>query len=294
MFDDGLHNDGAAGDNVYGTSISMTTAEGQYYIYAENDNAGKFSPQRAEHEFYTITANAQVATLGDLVINEFLASNQTDAMDVQSQHDDWIEIYNLTNETLSLSGLYLSDDVTNFTKFAFPASAIIQPNGYLIVWADQDISSTSEIHCNFKLSSLTDIIILSDGNSTVFDSLTYFNSIPDISFGRCPDGIGAFDFQNPTTFNAPNCYSGIDENNLEKNVTIYPNPTSDFFTVQFTKNGMYTVQLVDQLGRIVDSKKTNFDSSIEFSTKNLSSGVYIVKIASEIEKNHLIKISIIN
>ena len=25
----------------------------RYYVYAENANAGMFSPQRAEHEFYT-------------------------------------------------------------------------------------------------------------------------------------------------------------------------------------------------------------------------------------------------
>jgi hypothetical protein len=56
MYDDGLHNDGAANDNIYGTSINVTNLSTYYYIYAENTNVGKFSPERAENEFYTITA----------------------------------------------------------------------------------------------------------------------------------------------------------------------------------------------------------------------------------------------
>ncbi len=52
MFDDGLHEDGAAGDGVYGGAFPQDDARMQYYIYAENANAGIFSPERAEHEFY--------------------------------------------------------------------------------------------------------------------------------------------------------------------------------------------------------------------------------------------------
>ena len=73
MYDDGLHNDGAANDGVYGVEVTMTTLFMEYYIYADNSNIGKFSPQRSEHEYYSISAGAPVAN--DLVINEFLASN---------------------------------------------------------------------------------------------------------------------------------------------------------------------------------------------------------------------------
>ncbi len=281
MYDDGAHNDGLSGDNVYGVSLTMLTSEGQYYIYAENEIAGKFSPQRAEHEFYSIVSNAPVATLGQIVINEFLASNQTDAIDEQSQHDDWIEIYNLTNDALSLSGLYLSDDVNNYTKFAFPASAIIPANGYLIVWADQDVSSTTEIHCNFKLSSTADIIILSDGVSSIFDSISYSASTTDISTGRCPDGIGTFEIQNPTTFNAPNCYSGLNENNLESSISIYPNPANQFFNVYINEKGNYTLELFDNMGRLIETKNILSNTNCEFSTNKLSPGIYTLKIETE-------------
>ncbi len=61
MYDDGLHNDGAANDNKYGAIIPISSAAMQYYIYAENNDAGIFSPERAEHEFYSLTANSTTA-----------------------------------------------------------------------------------------------------------------------------------------------------------------------------------------------------------------------------------------
>lgn len=60
MSDDGLHNDGAASDGVYGVSFTMGSDYAQYYVYAENTSAGLFSPARAEHEFYDLPGSAPV------------------------------------------------------------------------------------------------------------------------------------------------------------------------------------------------------------------------------------------
>jgi hypothetical protein len=54
LLDDGAHNDGAAGDGNYGVQLTMTNDSMQYYLYAENDVAGMFSPARAEHEFHVV------------------------------------------------------------------------------------------------------------------------------------------------------------------------------------------------------------------------------------------------
>ncbi len=56
LFDDGAHNDGASGDGVYGNIVTLNSPNTEYYIYAENANAARFAPERAEHEFYTIAA----------------------------------------------------------------------------------------------------------------------------------------------------------------------------------------------------------------------------------------------
>ena len=54
MYDDGNHNDGTAGDGVYGVAVIADPVNSQFYIYAENSNAAIYSPERAEHEFFNL------------------------------------------------------------------------------------------------------------------------------------------------------------------------------------------------------------------------------------------------
>ncbi len=57
MYDDGQHGDAEAGDGIFGVQIKMILDQTQYYAYAENASAGAFSPERAEHEYYTISSS---------------------------------------------------------------------------------------------------------------------------------------------------------------------------------------------------------------------------------------------
>jgi hypothetical protein len=52
MFDDGLHNDDAAGDGVFGVVMDKKTTF-EYYIMAENEDAVSLFPERAGFEFLT-------------------------------------------------------------------------------------------------------------------------------------------------------------------------------------------------------------------------------------------------
>lgn len=56
MIDDGLHSDGVAGDGVYGAEVTMSGDSLQFYFYGETEEAGVFSPARAQHEFHTLFA----------------------------------------------------------------------------------------------------------------------------------------------------------------------------------------------------------------------------------------------
>lgn len=105
MFDDGNHHDGEASDGDFGSSFTMISLHAHYYVYAEidgaNDFAAAFSPERAEHEFYTLNAEIPAAGPGDVVINEFLAKNNTDTVNEYGNHEDLIELLNLTDGPLS-------------------------------------------------------------------------------------------------------------------------------------------------------------------------------------------------
>jgi hypothetical protein len=58
-----------------------------------------------------------------LVINEFLASNNTSATDEFGEHDDYLEIYNPSQSAVDMSGMYLTDSL------GFPADAVARRYG---------------------------------------------------------------------------------------------------------------------------------------------------------------------
>ncbi|MCX8210577.1 MAG: lamin tail domain-containing protein [Lewinella sp.] len=169
---------------------------------SESDGIDKFSPQRAEHEPYGIAAGTTSFLAGDLVINEFMASNDTTQADQDGDFDDWIELYNNTSASISLDGFYLSDDTDNLTKWAFPDGTSIGGNGYLIIWADQDVDQNG-LHADFKLSAGGESVVLVDAGLAIVDSITYLDQESDISHGRFPNGTGDFQDMRPT-FNAEN------------------------------------------------------------------------------------------
>ena len=118
MYDDGMHNDGQAGDNVYGIEINVDARDVQFYIYAENNTSGMFSPEKAEHEYH------QLAVTGTVLINEIMTSNSSSVADMSSgvaEYDDWVELYNRGLTAVDLEGYFLTDNENILNKWAFPS-----------------------------------------------------------------------------------------------------------------------------------------------------------------------------
>ena len=274
MLDDGLHGDGIAADGIYGASIPINNSTLQYYFYAENDSAGIFSPARAEHEFYTLQANYASLNAGQVVINELMALNNSSVQNANGGYGDWIELYNTTSSTVSLDYLFLSDDISNPTKWQFPFGKTIPPFGYFIVWADNDTSSV-ETHCNFGFSGNGEDIMLSYANGTVIDSTVYPVQINDITWGRFPNGNGPFTYLSPT-FNAVNLISTLQENQSIKNFLLYPNPSTGKVNIHSTYGEM-DFKIVDVLGNLVFQKRLVLEDESIF--LNLSSGMYFYQVS---------------
>jgi len=129
-----------------------------------------------------------------LWINEVEPENVNGIRDSANEADPWIEIYNPGTNPVSLDGLYLADNYTNLTQWAFPTGATINPGGFKVIFADgQPAQSTAtEFHTNFRLSPGAGSVALTflDLNSQpqVLDYLNYANIHPDRSFGSVPDG----------------------------------------------------------------------------------------------------------
>ncbi|NQT84917.1 CotH kinase family protein, partial [bacterium] len=200
MFDDGAHEDGDAGDGLYGGDIPPFPAGTQVHYYVEarapaSVGTTTFSPSKAEFGSLTYRVATPIASATPVVINELMAENETTIRDPQGDYDDWIELLNVSGHEVDLSGMYLSDRRDNPRKWAFPSGTILAPGDYLVVWADEDGEAKPGLHANFKLSSDGEVIMLIDSDergNALLDSVTFGKQEPDAALGRLPDGKGAF------------------------------------------------------------------------------------------------------
>ncbi len=270
MLDDGTGQDAVSGDGIYTASLTNVGNAIEYYIYAENDESGRFSPERAAYEFYTMESNINPA---DLVINEFMAFNTAGDTDGSGDYDDWIELYNNTDTDISTSGLYLSDDPLNPVKWAMP-NVTVEADGYLIVWADEQ-GSEGSLHANFQLSAFGEFISIAYADSTIIDSVTFGEVGENQSIARFPNGTGPFVEMN-ATFNAVNePVSVYEQEALE--FKIYPNPSSHKVLVLTENREPATITIVGIDGRYVLQTTMTGDRQV-VDVSALSHGIYQIQL----------------
>jgi hypothetical protein len=146
--------------------------------------------------------------LQGLVINEIMADNVStlEDPDEPGEFPDWIEIYNGTSGTISLAGMYLTDDPLQLTKWKMAPQLSIASGGYLLFYADDD-GTQGPYHTNFKLSSTGESLALVDTDGkTIIDSIVFDQQRTDVSIGRYPSGGNGWGFMSqatPGTANQP-------------------------------------------------------------------------------------------
>ncbi|RLD50625.1 MAG: hypothetical protein DRJ05_19390, partial [Bacteroidetes bacterium] len=74
---------------------------------------------------------------GQLVINEICPRNSDVLPDEDNSFNDWFEILNTSDDPINLNGWYVSDNISNPEKWAFP-SFILPPDSHLVVIADRE------------------------------------------------------------------------------------------------------------------------------------------------------------
>jgi len=226
-----------------------------------------------------IVANPAVG----VVINEIMADNDSLA-DPAGDFDDWIELYNTTDQAVDLSGMYLSDNYAQPTKWQFPANTTIDAGGYLVVWADED-SGQEGVHAGFKLSAGGEQLLLSGTDMAVIDSVTFGAQTTNLSMARRPNGTGAFVPGPPTIGISNDQLSGADEAAsagasgymLGEN---HPNPFSSAttFEIALPRAGFVSLKIHDALGReiatLLDEQRPAGRYSIAWDARGMAGGIY--------------------
>ena len=91
-----------------------------------------------------------------IVINEIQVSNKKTISDGFGEFDDWIEIYNSSNKSVDLTGMFLTDDLSNPTKHQISSSnsnwVTIEAHNYLLE-SPMRKKLTKEYFCNSVINS---------------------------------------------------------------------------------------------------------------------------------------------
>jgi len=220
----------------------------------------------------------------DIAINEFVADNDSTSgiMDSEDEFEDWIELYNNSDAPIDLFGFYLTDNINNPKKWAFPSGVNIGPGEYLIVWADEN-QSQDGLHASFKLSKGGEQIMLSHQDGTVIDSLSYGPQETNIPSARIPNGTGDF-INQAATFNTTNDEIIINTTDPDYfGFSLFPNPAKNMVrvTIQDEFIGQANARIRNALGQVVSAQEILAGRTHDFSIGHLAEGIYFMEIYDE-------------
>ncbi len=153
----------------------------------------------------SILTQAQSSATPDIIISEFLASNDGMLYDEDGDDPDWIELHNISNSTIDLGGYYLTDDADDLTKWQFPTATPVSADDFLVIFAsDKDRAVPGEeLHTNFKLSASGEFLALVKPDGTTVEwqyAPEYPQQFTNVSYG-VDEAFGERYFTTPTPGN---------------------------------------------------------------------------------------------
>lgn len=119
--------------------------------------------------FLALIFSALPLSAQQVVISEFMPDNATSPIvDEDSDHEDWLEIWNVSGAPISLNGWYLTDEgpadasvagyTPNLRKWQFPVTTpaiTLGPDARITVWCSNKNrkATAANLHTNFKLDA---------------------------------------------------------------------------------------------------------------------------------------------
>ena len=266
MYDDGSHGDGAAGDGIYGIQLVQDGFWDAMFYVSVTDDAGSTVDYPCDPVEIYVPISSQT-----LVINEFMASNNSSFADAAGEYDDWIEITNVGSAPQWLGNRFLSDDLSNRDKWKMPDRWHFHGE-FIIIWADED-GGQGNRHANFKLSRAGEEIGIFDAPSTgfrVIDRVIYSEQSTNISLARSVDGGNQWLASvTPTPGASNHLTSDWLASETDQSVFVYPNPVLGDI-VRFSQSS--DVKVFDTQGRQLLEVRAQQEVNIE----SLIPGMYLL------------------
>lgn len=213
-------------------------------------------------------------SLPTLYLNELQAANAGSPVDEFGEADDWFEVYNPNSFDVDLAGWYVSDALSDLTKYRFSTAgtdAIVPANGWLLVWADNQ-SAQGNLHTNFSLSSTNgeDLVLTGPDGATIVDQVSFGPQAVGASYGRATDGGTpwvTFDVPTPGASNNP---VGIGEQASAEALQAWPNPVEGHI---LWLNRAISAKVLDASGRVV----AQLQRERQLDLSGLAAGAYLIR-----------------
>ena len=227
----------------------------------------------------------------DLIINEILADPGTTDGDanndgtINTSQDEFVELYNIGNQPLDISGYTMEDGYT--TRHTFPAQTTIGSGEFFVLFGGGSVDNfngNSQVSSSgsLGLNNGGDDVIIKNTAGVVVVTVTY-SGATDQSICRDPDFTGEFVGHLSHSTNARVFSPGLTNdtplsiNNYQNNLFVmYPNPSNTgFVTIKSNQMGAVQAQVFDMLGKQMINT-TVVNERVEVSS--LNAGIYIVKL----------------
>ena len=289
-----VHNNSATSSDLFWTCELMTT------VGADTGETVLYDPVISLPEGNKISLVACFTPMTDaertkqgltpVCINEVSAANNIYVTEY-FKRNDWVELYNTTDQPVNVEGMYLSDNVDKPKKYqiaADGASTIIPAHGYLVVWCDK-LEPLSQLHATFKLDADGGDVLLTASDESWCNRLTYTTMKDDETVGRYPDGMpGVFTMNVPTiaktniltsyaTAIEQPAMSDIDDLMATGGIDIRYN-VEQLIVCSLQTNNLQ-VRIVNLAGQLVASQPARLNGTYaEVSVQQLPAGVYIANV----------------
>jgi len=196
---------------------------------------------------------------------------------------EFIEIINYSNETVDLTGIYLRELGISYN---FPNNSYVNAYEYIRLASNADIFEQFHGFPPFgqytrNLSNKTQKLLLCDAFGNVIDEVQYSDSSP---WPEEADGHGPYlSLINPeldnslaeswTTSSDP--LLGLSKLTYNPNVSLFPNPTSDFCIVE-SDQIITNIKLVNVSGRTIEEIRNVNSTFITLQVSDIDPGFYIL------------------
>ncbi len=128
-----------------------------------------------------------------IIINEVMQSNINYLMVEKDYPDSWVELYNASNQDISLKGYSIGLTSNCEEGYQIPDGNIIKSKGYLVINCDKE---NRDLHTNSRLDSGKGDLYLFDEKCNLVDELHLKKMpAPNVAYGRLTDGSDEWQYE---------------------------------------------------------------------------------------------------